>query len=300
MSKVIFVIGATAAGKTYYIQENYSDKEVDILNVYDYQQRVYEEFGYSEKIPFHEQFRCLMEANNRILKDMIDKLKEGRDVVVEHTLYKAKRRIAYIDAIREAVINVTIEIYVICPGESLWRSNLEKRELLDSFECKKRDAEEIEFPNPVEGFDAIYEVVDGVVLPRWDKEKREIVEQAKRELMEESVRINEENEKKQKRKELIESMNTRPFWHYCEVCGKKEYLTAQQAFDCGWDYPPTIGVFGLLSPRTCGSCGIEDTLYMKVMAQEIPIVFDSMLTQEELVTWNRIKGEPESLLVEEK
>ncbi|MCI9637599.1 MAG: hypothetical protein HFG77_14615, partial [Hungatella sp.] len=46
MRTVTFVIGATASGKTYFINTNYSDKDVDILNVYDYQQRAYEEAGF--------------------------------------------------------------------------------------------------------------------------------------------------------------------------------------------------------------------------------------------------------------
>lgn len=91
-------------------------------------------------------------------------------------------------------------------------------------------------------------------------------------------------------------MKTRPFWHYCEVCGKKEFITAQQAFDNGWDYPPTFGSFGMLFQRKCGNCTIENTLFMKVMKQEIPIVIEDTLTLDELRTWRRIKAEPESLL----
>lgn len=34
---ITFVIGATASGKTYFIDRNYRGKDVDILNVYDYQ-----------------------------------------------------------------------------------------------------------------------------------------------------------------------------------------------------------------------------------------------------------------------
>ena len=113
--------------------------------------------------------------------------------------------------------------------------------------------------------------------------------------------IHSEDEAKRKRKELIESMNERPFWHYCEVCGKKEFVTAQDAFDNGWDYPPNMGHFGMLSPRTCGNCLMKDTLFWKIsQGGGIPFVIESALTPEELVTWRRIKGEPESLLVEEK
>ncbi len=43
MQNVTFGMGAPAAGKTYFIDTHYSDKDVDILDVYDYQQRAYKE-----------------------------------------------------------------------------------------------------------------------------------------------------------------------------------------------------------------------------------------------------------------
>ena len=84
------------------------------------------------------------------------------------------------------------------------------------------------------------------------------------------------------------------------LCGKKEFLTAKEAFDSGWDYPPQIGHFGLLGPRTCGNCQMKDTLFWKIhQNRKIPIVCEGELSPEELVTWRRIKGEPESLLQDE-
>lgn len=75
MQKVIFVMGAIAAGKTYFINTHYSDKDVDILNVYDYQQRAYDEVGVKDAISSDAQFRCLMNANNMLLADIIEKRK---------------------------------------------------------------------------------------------------------------------------------------------------------------------------------------------------------------------------------
>lgn len=98
-------------------------------------------------------------------------------------------------------------------------------------------------------------------------------------------------------------MNTRPFWHYCEVCGKKEFITAQDAFDSGWDYPPNIGDFGILSARTCGSCRMVDTLYWKINTGQRTLFVtegDEALTLEEFRTWERIRREPKSLLQDEE
>lgn len=91
-------------------------------------------------------------------------------------------------------------------------------------------------------------------------------------------------------------MDTLSFWHHCEVCGKKVFCTAQEAFDAGWDHPPQIGKFGSLGPRTCGECALKDTLFWKVDQQNIPLVLESTLSEDELVTWNRIKGEQKSLV----
>ena len=46
------------------------------------------------------------------------------------------------------------------------------------------------------------------------------------------------------------------FEHICEVCDKIETLTAREAHDAGWDYPPFIGMWGVVSQRTCGNCSM--------------------------------------------
>lgn len=300
MQTVTFVIGAPASGKTHFINTNYYGKDVDILDIYDYQQRAYDEAGFGDSIPSDgTRFRCLKKAQDMLLEDIISKLQAGRNVVVEQTFYKAKRRIAYIEKIRETA-DVTIVIYVMCPSDFRWKANLDNRKLDGSFERYKRIAAEIEFPNPAEGMDEIYEAVDGIVTLRMDLPRPEIVDKAKEELAQEAERIKAEDEAKRKRKELLESMNTRSFWHYCEVCGRKEFITADDAFDSGWDYPPRMAHFGMLSPRTCGDCTMVGTLYMKINSPgRLPIVLEDELTPEELITWKRIKSEPESLLVEE-
>lgn len=299
MPKLIFVIGATATGKTYFIEQNYRQTDVEILNVHDYQRRVYDEEGIGELVPFGMQFRCLMRANSMLLDDILEKLTQGRDIVVEQTFYRAKRRIAYIDEVRK-IPDVIIEVYVMCPSDALWHSNIRKRDLEGQFESYKNSAKEIEFPNIAEGMDSIYEVVDGKVKLRMDPPRPEILEAARKELAKEREKIRLEDEEEKKKSELLESMKERKFWHYCEVCGKKEFVTAKEAFNDGWDYPPNIGQFGMLGPRTCGDCLMKDTLFWKINTSgRLPVVLENELSLEELVTWRRIKGEPESLLLDE-
>ena len=292
-----FVIGAAASGKTTFINNHFSDSgNTVILNIYDYQQSAYKEAGFGKQVSLGHEFKCLYKANENLLVDIIKALQEGKNVVVEQTLYKAKRRIAYIDAIRNAVENIAIEVYVMCPSDSVWEAYIIERKLIDSIQRLRANAKEIEFPNPSEGFDKIYEVINNDIKLRMDDPKPEIVDSARKELSEESQQMKQEEEKAKERLDLLESMNSRPFWHYCEVCGAKVFCTAQDAFNAGWDYPPQLGTFGFLGPRTCGECDITGTLYWKVQQQALPIVVESMLTEEELKTWKRIKNEPESLL----
>ncbi|MBQ3553653.1 MAG: AAA family ATPase [Clostridia bacterium] len=293
-----FVIGATASGKTTFIQNYFSNENAVLLNVYDYQQAAYKEAGFGAHIPFAQEFKCLYKANENLLTDIIETLQQGKNVVVEQTLFKAKRRIAYIDTIRKSVKNVVIEVYVMCPTIPVWETYINKRGLDYSAERLKSNAEEIEFPNPSEGFDKIYEVIDNEIRERMDAPNPEIVATALKELQEETERLNKEENEKKQRLALIESMNHRPFWHYCECCGTKVYCTAQEAFDAGWDYPPRVGSFGLLSPRTCDKCNITDTLFWKVQQQSLPLVIEKSLTEKELKTWQRIRNEPESLLTD--
>ena len=205
MPNLVFVIGVAATGKSYFIKQRYEEKNVDILDVYDYQQRAYDEAGFGEMIPVEKQFRCLMSANTKLLDDIVERLKKGRDVVVEQTFFKAKRRIAYIDEIRK-IPNVRIEMYVMCPGEEQWKKNLKKRDLGRNFEYYKALKKEMEFPNVAEGIDEIYEVVDSEIRLRVELPRYEILEPAREELAKEGEKIRLEDEERLKRENLLAGM----------------------------------------------------------------------------------------------
>ena len=298
MQKLTFVIGANAAGKTYFIEHHLASEKAVVLNIYDYQQKVYDEHGNKELITFEEQFRCLKKANEKHLHDIINELKQGNNVIAEQTFFKAKRRIAYIDEIRKEM-DVKIEVYVMHPSNERWMENSKKREDMENIETYENQKKQMEFPNPARDLTQSLRWSMMKIILRMDDVKPEIVKQARQELTEEDTRIRREDERKHNHRQLIESMNTRPFWHYCEVCGKKEFITAKEALDAGWDYPPHFGEFGLLGPRTCGNCSLKDTLFWKVHTElPLPIVINEQLTPEEKIIWQRIKAELESLLEE--
>lgn len=82
------------------------------------------------------------------------------------------------------------------------------------------------------------------------------------------------------------------FEHICEVCGRREVLTPEEAFQAGWDYPPHIGSFGIISPRTCPTCSMMETAWAAlVLEHKMP----SELTVDQWETIQRINDEPNSI-----
>ncbi|WP_024445146.1 hypothetical protein [Mycolicibacterium iranicum] len=87
--------------------------------------------------------------------------------------------------------------------------------------------------------------------------------------------------------------DTEPQWrHICEVCGVEEILTPSVAFELGWDYPPRMGKFGVVSPRCCPRCPNVRTVWWALV---IDGYTEDMLTEAQQETLRRIAGEPESI-----
>ena len=81
--------------------------------------------------------------------------------------------------------------------------------------------------------------------------------------------------------------------HVCENCGKQEVLTSEDGYKQGWDYPPKMGAFKVISPRTCGNCGIQTTLWWEITSNKTP---PEQLSEKHQKTLKRILTEPESIL----
>lgn len=81
--------------------------------------------------------------------------------------------------------------------------------------------------------------------------------------------------------------------YICETCGKIEiYDDEEKAFVNGWDYPPKMYKFKVISPRTCGNCLIHTTLWWKLVAENTPV---EELDERHKQTLKRILTEPESI-----
>lgn len=78
------------------------------------------------------------------------------------------------------------------------------------------------------------------------------------------------------------------FNHTCEVCGKQEMLTSQESYEQGWDYPPNMGAWTIISPRTCGECSINETVWWALTVDRTP--YDK-LTPEQQETVQHILAE---------
>lgn len=78
------------------------------------------------------------------------------------------------------------------------------------------------------------------------------------------------------------------FVHWCEVCGLELLLTPEIAYSLGWDYPPKMGQFGVISPRTCGACGIEGTVWFALSTKQVTV---ETMSDEQYKKALRIVGE---------
>ena len=83
--------------------------------------------------------------------------------------------------------------------------------------------------------------------------------------------------------------------HVCEVCGKTELLTPKEAFDAGWDYPPLMGAYAIISPRTCPDCSMEDTAWAELVLRHK--TYEELSEKQKQVIL-RILHEPASLMPE--
>ena len=84
--------------------------------------------------------------------------------------------------------------------------------------------------------------------------------------------------------------------HICEICGKTEILTPEEAFNDGWDYPPRMGGFGIVGLRICGDCPINFTVWWALVPEKKSA---SELSQKQKETIKRIQGEPKSIMPKE-
>ncbi len=73
-------------------------------------------------------------------------------------------------------------------------------------------------------------------------------------------------------------------------------MTPEDAYKSGWDYPPFMGGYGVVSPRTCPNCPLVKTVWAALTIDKKSY---AELTDEQKETIERIQGEPDNMWVEE-
>ncbi len=82
--------------------------------------------------------------------------------------------------------------------------------------------------------------------------------------------------------------------HICEVCGAEQNLTPEAAHEAGRDYPPKMGPSGLIGPRTCPNCVVNQTVWRTLVVEKFTA---DTLTPHQRETIGRIGGEPDSIVL---
>ena len=139
--KITIVMGISGSGKSTYIKNHLKDRVV--IDLWDFQKN-YTFFTQSN----------IIESYEKCMKKLQEELKNGNDVVLEHTLLRGIRRKPYINAIRE-ITNDPIECIVINPNLDILRDRKKERKIYYNDEEIQAELEVLEIPTIEEGFDNI-------------------------------------------------------------------------------------------------------------------------------------------------
>ena len=86
------------------------------------------------------------------------------------------------------------------------------------------------------------------------------------------------------------------YLYTCEICGKTAVMTAEEAYREGWDYPPYIGDYGVVGPRTCPDCPMMETAWAALTLENKEF---TELSDKQKETIRRIQGEPDNMIYRE-
>lgn len=134
------VMGPSCTGKSTFIKETFPNATV--IDLFDFQK---------DFMSVDEVMQSYIDCKDAL----VNAIKENKDVVLEHTLLKAKRRPMYINAIKE-VTDKPINVYVLIPDKEDYLKFAEKRNCNMSKEIIDMMFETLEIPTIEEGFNNIY------------------------------------------------------------------------------------------------------------------------------------------------
>ncbi len=139
-TEVVIVMGAPCSGKSTFIKDYFLERTV--IDLLDFEKNRY-------TIPE------ILKAYEECRDALVQAIKDGKQVVLEHTLLRQIRRSMYVDAIRE-VTDAPIHIYVMLPSEDKVKAYCKKERI--SVDLYYDNLGLLELPTKEEGFDKIYEI----------------------------------------------------------------------------------------------------------------------------------------------
>ena len=143
---VIIVAGPTCAGKSTFIKDHFPDHTV--VDLFDFQK----DFKYVT-------VEGVMQSYEECKNALQAALRQGKNVVLEHTLLKQMRRPMYIDAIRECT-NEPIEMYFLVPSDEQLIKQMRERSYASDIKTAQSMKEVIELPTLSEGYAVVHIISD--------------------------------------------------------------------------------------------------------------------------------------------
>ena len=288
--RIHIVMGAGGTGKREFSLKQFPNAKIAS---YGDIQRELKSNNDNQFISFEERINILQQAHDRTIEETISCIKNGEEVVIEHTLFKRHRREEILTRLRETT-DEPIDLFLMMPTDEQIQKNIDSNpNYMDSSVGEiKSEMCKIEMPSGAEGFAKVYIVTDKGIEDWTDKPVENKVIDVNTEVAMEGTHISKEMSQK-----LVFGKN--PFKHICEVCGKTEVLTSKDAFDAGWDYPGVDGIykcenFKVLVPRTCGKCGTSETAWWALSINGKTM---EELTETQKLTVERILQEPDNLMI---
>lgn len=116
---IYFIIGPACAGKSTFIKQNFDMINTITIDVYDFQK----EYPFLTTTTVWESY---VKCKDALITAITNPNRNGKDIVLEHTLLKRIRREYYIAAIRE-ITQEDITVYCIKPDKKTMIEHHKKR-----------------------------------------------------------------------------------------------------------------------------------------------------------------------------
>ena len=145
--RIIFVIGPSLSGKSFYIAREFPDANVIDIDTFSQHVMMAQSNEEISKIAYNAQLYCREEMQNKIRH-----MKDDDVLILEHQMLPREARAYYIEAV-QFVTDTPIECVVVQPSEKMLDELLKNEQQLRNF--YEYEKSKFEIPNLDEGFKTI-------------------------------------------------------------------------------------------------------------------------------------------------